>query len=474
MTDTASLLAPLPTPIPIGPASDAAFGLYVHIPFCETKCSYCSFNSIPSDGGLHEAFVDAVCREIRSTPIVSPPVDTVFFGGGTPSLLSPAQLARILTSCRETFRLRSTVARQGSTVHRQPSTWDLGPWTLDPGPGTGAPEISIECNPGTVDAAALAALRAAGFNRASFGAQSFDDAELASLGRIHAAADIGRALRDARAAGFDDVSLDLIFALPGQTMDRWIANLRAALDLGPDHLSCYMLQFDPGTPLTAAMLRGEVKPLDESLQTDMLLATIDLLTNAGLPPYEISNYAKPGFECRHNLKYWTGAPYLGYGPGAHSFLPAVLGSGFGVQGSAHRPRQRNPKPETPNPEPSWGTRFAAIAGIEDYIRRVQAGEPAVAMREELTREQRMFETVFLGLRRTAGVDLGAFERTFGTPFDAPYGRTADRLIGQGLLARADGRLRLTRKGLPVADAVMAEFTILMRSGPPSTPLGTHG
>lgn len=430
LVDTLTADAPrvLPPPTRAEP-----LGLYVHVPFCETKCAYCSFNSIPSEGGLHEAFVEAVCREIREAPgrrlpggaRGASPADTVFFGGGTPSLLTPAQLARVLAACRETFAVAPDA------------------------------EVSIECNPGTVDRAALEGMRERGFNRVSFGAQSFDDAELRAIGRIHAARDIGAGVDAARAAGFGNVSLDLIFALPGQTMERWRANLRAAIDLGVDHLSCYMLQFDPGTPMTAAMLRGEVRPLDDELQKEMLLAAIDALAGAGYEPYEISNYAKPGFACRHNVKYWSGAPYLGFGPGAHSFIPSEPRAEGRVGGFL--PRTRNPKLETRNPKLPWGVRWSILAGIEDYIRRVTAGEPVVAMREELTRGQRMFETVFLGLRMSRGLDLAAFARAFGVPFERVHGRTARRWIDRGFLERLDGFLRLSRRGLPFADLVMADF-----------------
>ncbi len=390
-------------------------GLYVHVPFCARKCGYCAFTSVATDDpARHEAFVEAVCKEIRTIPRKDlPSADTVFFGGGTPSLLAADRLGRILDALRDAGFIE--------TRNHERETRN----TL---------ETTLEANPGTVDRAKLAALRGAGFNRLSLGAQSFDDAALRSLGRIHAAGEIGDAVRAARDGGFEDVSLDLIFGRPGQTLAQWEGDLRAAVALGVEHVSAYLLTVEPGTPLADAVRRGEVKPLDDALQAEMLLATADVLGAAGLARYEIANYAKPGRECRHNVKYWTGAPYLGFGPAAHAFVPA----------------------DGTDPAP-WGVRRANLADVDAYVRRIRAGESPVATRETLTREQRIFETIFLGLRMARGADLAAFERTFGETLDARHGETARRLERQGLLERTDGFLRLTRRALPVADSVMAEF-----------------
>jgi len=416
-------------------------GLYVHVPFCARKCRYCSFVSVASsDPALREAYVETVCREIlqasRGTT-GGEVADTVFFGGGTPSLLAAEQLTRILQTMRDAGLLPSPAA------------------TRDPGLGTrDACEITVEANPGTVDRAKLAALREAGFNRLSLGAQSFDDAALRLLGRIHTARETGAAVRAARDAGFDNVSLDLIFALPGQTLEAWKDDLRAAAGLGVGHVSGYLLQLDDETPLAAAVRRGEARLPDEALQAEMLLCAADALGAAGLARYEISNYARPGLECRHNVKYWTGAPYLGFGPAAHSFAPgggAALPSRPGAPdaGASQDTLLRN----------ASGLRWANVPDVEEYVRRLRAGESPVATREALTRDQRMFETVFLGLRMARGVDLAAFARELGEDFDARHGATAKRLLDQGLLERADGFLRLTRKGLPVSDSVMAEFSL---------------
>ena len=421
-------------------------GLYVHVPFCARKCRYCSFVSVASsDPALREAYVETVCREIlqasRGTT-GGEVADTVFFGGGTPSLLAAEQLTRILQTMRDAGLLPSPAA------------------TRDPGLGTrDVCEITVEANPGTVDRAKLATLREAGFNRLSLGAQSFDDAALRLLGRIHTARETGEAVRAARAAGFDNVSLDLIFALPGQTLEAWKADLRAAADLGVGHVSGYLLQLDDETPLAAAVRRGEIRLPDESLQAEMLLCAADALGAAGLARYEISNYARPGLECRHNVKYWTGAPYLGFGPAAHSFAPGGDSRAAGRPGEGRGlPVRRSDACEGGSPPGCcWGIRWANVPDVEEYVRRLRAGESPVATREALTREQRMFETVFLGLRMARGVDLAAFARERGEDFDARHGATAKRLLDQGLLERADGFLRLTRKGLPVADSVMAEF-----------------
>jgi oxygen-independent coproporphyrinogen-3 oxidase len=422
---------PAPFPDPSTP------GLYVHVPFCARKCRYCSFASVDAhDAALREAYVGAMA-------------DTVFFGGGTPSLLAPEQLVRILRAMRDAGLLRSPSA------------------TRDPDPGTrDILEVTLEANPGTVDRAKLAALREAGFDRLSLGAQSFDDAALRLLGRIHTARETGEAVRAARDAGFDNVSLDLIAALPGQTLETLTADLRAAAGLGVEHVSGYLLTVEPGTPLAEAVAHGEIRLPDEALQAEMLLRAADELGAAGLARYEISNYAKPGFECRHNVKYWTGAPYLGFGPAAHSFTPAC----------GRALRDRLPQvPESGAPglpaeagigrftaeaggnAQTWGLRRANVPDVGDYVRRLRSRESPIATREALTREQRMFETVFLGLRMARGMNLAAFARAFGEELDARHGATARRLVDQGLLERADGCLRLTRKGLPVADSVMAEF-----------------
>jgi oxygen-independent coproporphyrinogen-3 oxidase len=453
------MMQPVPSPVLV--TSRDRLGLYIHVPFCVRKCRYCSFVSVASsDAALHEAYVEALCKEIAASPSLLGPdasrhsIDTVFFGGGTPSLLTAGQLVRILGTCRDAF------AGVGGAFEPRPVQ----------GSGNKAPsriEVTIEANPGTIDRLKLAALREAGFNRLSLGAQSFDDAALRLLGRIHSARETAEAVDAARRAGFDNVSLDLIFALPGQTLEAWKADLRMAVDLGVEHVSGYMLQLDDETPLAAALRRGEFRLPDDELQKEMLLVAADELGAAGLARYEISNYAKPGFECRHNVKYWTGAPYLGFGPAAHSFMP-LQGSDLGARRSPP-PKEIAPGlPAEADAGPSqakaeggsriWGLRWANASNVNEYVRRIRAGESLTAMREELTREQRMFETVFLGLRMACGVDLAAFGAAFGEPFDARHGATARRLEGQGLLERSGGFLRLTRKGLPVADSVMAEFS----------------
>jgi oxygen-independent coproporphyrinogen-3 oxidase len=459
-----------PTLPPSNPPTHAfsGGGLYLHVPFCVRKCPYCAFASIPSAGAQHAAYVEAVCREIREAPQrlavlvgseeaarrATDPAETVFFGGGTPTLLATDQLKQILDGCRAVFPWSRGGSpdppgndRSGHSGHSAPM-----------------PEITLEANPGAVDHGKLAVLREAGFNRLSLGAQSFRDDALAALGRIHSVREIHDAVRAARAAGFANLSLDLIFGLPGQSLAQWESDLHAAAATGAEHLSCYLLTVEPNTPLDDAVRRGAVTPLDDELQKDMLLAAADLLPALGYARYEISNYAKPGFECRHNVKYWTGAPYLGFGPAAHSFLPR-RGRGMSrLRSSAIRSKSGLPRSapvgaEQPSPaNPPWGVRWSNVSAVDAYLRRVQAGDSPVAMREDLTREQRMFETIFLGLRMARGVDLDAFAREFEEDVDARHGAAARRLADQGLIERAGGFLRLTRDGLPVTDAVTAEFS----------------
>jgi len=260
-----------------------AAGLYVHIPFCSSRCSYCDFATGLYQSELAERYVSALVEEIRSSRYAGQFVDTIYFGGGTPSLLQPSQLDRILNALHECFAIDQ------------------------------APEITIEINPGSLNVEKLREFRRLGINRASFGAQTFDDTELAKLGRSHNAADTLRTFADLRAAGFSNISFDLIAGLPGQTLDRWQRNVQIALELQPDHLSFYLLEVHSSTPLAEHVRRGLQPAPDEDLAGVMYEWMLESTATAGYEHYEISNLCRPGFHSRHNVKYWTGAPYCGFG-----------------------------------------------------------------------------------------------------------------------------------------------------------------
>lgn len=264
-------------------------GLYIHIPFCSSRCSYCDFATGLYQSELAERYVRALVAEIRSSAEAGARVNTIYFGGGTPSLLDPAQLDRILVAVRDQFDVDA------------------------------ASEITLEINPGSVTPEKLLDFRKLGINRASFGAQTFDDRELAKLGRSHTAADARRTFQDLRTAGFDNVSFDLIAGLPGQTLAGWERNVDEALSLQPEHFSFYLLEVHSGTPLAQHIERGLQPVPDEDLAAVMYERMLERAVAAGYEHYEISNLCRPGFDSRHNTKYWTGEPYFGFGCSAHSY-----------------------------------------------------------------------------------------------------------------------------------------------------------
>ncbi|NLC56352.1 MAG: radical SAM family heme chaperone HemW [Armatimonadetes bacterium] len=377
-------------------------GLYIHVPFCVRKCHYCDFYSLPmADGrGLEEAFVDAVCREMEIAarahaslgPLDAP---TIFLGGGTPSLLSPAQLGRILETARACFR----VAPQA--------------------------EITLESNPGTLDREKARAFRELGVNRVSLGVQSFNDAELRALGRIHTAAEAEAAVSLLRATGFDSLSLDLMFGLPGQTLASWHDTLRRAVALQPEHLSAYSLIVEPDTPFATWQREGRLSLPTEETDVAMFEAGIAVLTAAGYEHYEVSNFARPGQRSRHNQIYWRNEPYLGFGPSAVSYL--------------------------------GGVRAANVRSLSRYLEAVARGERPVETAERIEGALEMGETMMVGLRLLEGMEHARFRERFGVPPEAVYGEQIRRLVAAGLLRADDARLSLTHQGLLFANDVMAEF-----------------
>ena len=380
------------------------FSLYVHIPYCDSKCPYCDFNSYAAKRWPEGAYVDALTTEIGHYAAVDPwrdaTLETIFFGGGTPSLFDPRSIGRVLEA-----------------VDR---TW--------PAPPEGEREVTMEANPGTVDLEKLRGFAAAGVNRISFGVQSFDDRHLARLGRIHDARRAREAIELAGSAGFANLNLDLIFAVPGQSLAEWESDLRTAISLSPRHVSAYNLTFEEATPFEAMRRKGEIQPLPEEIEVAMFTRTREILAGAGYGAYEISNFAPPGSECRHNLNYWRSGDYLGVGAGAHSF--ARLGDG--------------------------GRRWSNQKLPANYIERAAATGEARVFEETLRPDQSRGEFVFLGLRLTEGFAASEFEARFGADFLAAFPHAA-AFERDGLLERSAGRWRLTERGLLLADSVFATF-----------------
>lgn len=377
-----------------------AFSLYVHVPYCDSKCPYCDFNSHAVRVWPEDRYVAALLREMEVAAADRSwrggRLRTVFLGGGTPSLFAPDSIHAILAGARRLWHLEDDA------------------------------EVTMEANPGTVDAVKLADFAAAGINRLSFGIQSFQQKFLDLLGRIHDGAAAIRAVADARAATLENVNVDLMFAVPGQTVGEWESDLRTAIDLGTTHVSAYNLTFEEGTVFHALRRRGELQPLDESTEIAMYEASEGIFAAAGFERYEISNYARPGRACRHNLQYWRLQPYLGVGAGAHSF--------------ATSPARR------------WSNERAP----EAYMTAIESCGRAVAGFETLTDQQQRGEFVFLGLRCIDGIAAGDFERRFGMTFTDAFPHCV-RLRDDGLLEQSDDQWRLTRRGRMVSDEIFTTF-----------------
>ena len=380
-----------------------SFSLYIHIPWCQSKCPYCDFNSHAAAVWPEDEYVRALIAEMerRASELAwnGNSLRTIFFGGGTPSLFDPKSIGRILDVAQRLFGLEPDV------------------------------EITLEANPGTVDFTKLAGMRAAGINRISFGAQSFNPAILKFLGRIHSAEETREAARAAHRAGFERLNLDIIFAVPGQTLADVRHDIAEVVALGPDHVSAYNLTFEEGTAFSTEMKRGRITPLPNDDQAAMYALVRDELPRRGFPMYEISNYAQPGHEARHNLTYWRGQSYLGIGAGAHSFARDGAGG-----------------------RRWWNERMPAR-----YSAAALAGGLAEAGSETVDAAIAAGEFVFLNLRLREGFALTDFESRFGVSFDAQFGAQAASLFDAGLLLREDGRIRLSDRGLELADSVFAEF-----------------
>jgi oxygen-independent coproporphyrinogen-3 oxidase len=373
-----------------------AAGLYVHIPFCSSRCSYCDFATGLYQSELAERYVRGLIEEIRTSQYAGENVDTIYFGGGTPSLLAPVQLQHVLAALYDSFKI-----------------------------ATGA-EITLEINPGSATPEKLRAFRSLGINRASFGAQTFDDAELAKLGRSHNSADALRTFAELRDAGFANVSFDLIAGLPGQTLAGWQHNIQQALDLVPEHLSFYLLEVHSGTPLAEHIRRGIQPHPDEDLAGVMYEWMLEQAAAAGYEHYEISNLCRPGFYSRHNVKYWTAAPYYGFGCSAHSY-----------DGDTRR----------------WSNQRDVLK----YVERVESGASPVVEEQQLSVTDVRAEAVFLGLRMMQGVDLRHYRESFGIDLRDEHADDLDRFCKAGLVELDGDLIRLTRTGALLSNEVFAAF-----------------
>jgi len=376
-------------------------GLYLHIPFCSAICNYCNFNRGLLDADLKRRYVRALASEIARAGRAGRAgeagevADTIYFGGGTPSLLEPYEVAEVIDACRGAFNVSADC------------------------------EITLEANPETVTVERLAGFRAAGVNRLSFGVQSFRDEELRRLSRLHSAARASDAFREARLAGFDNVSLDLMMWLPEQSVEDWLSSVDAAIALGPEHLSLYLLELYPNAPLKEEMARSRWSLAPDDDAAVMYLEAMERLDCAGYEQYEISNVAKSGRRSRHNLKYWTDGEWLGFGCGAHS--------------TRHRTRWKN------------------VSATDEYVGRVERGDPVAVDLHPMSASEHLGDALFTALRLTDGIDEADFLDRFGVDIWTRYGGELELFLENGVITRIAGRLRLTRRGMLVANDVMTVF-----------------
>ena len=390
-----------------------AISLYVHIPFCLSKCNYCDFNTYEGIESLMPSFVNALSKEIAlwGQRLGRPNVSTVFFGGGTPSYLPEHSIKHLLEEIRDSTCLDEN------------------------------PEITLEANPDDLTIEKAAAWVDAGFNRISIGVQSFDDGILAALSRRHSAVAASEAVKTARTAGFQNVSIDLMFGLPNQTLSQWRNSLLRALDLDTEHFSLYGLQLEPGTPLHRDVRVGQLPTPSDDLAADMYEMAIDDLEDAGYEHYEISNWAKPGFRSRHNSAYWLNLPYLGVGPGAHSSLNGR--------------RFANMK------SPRGYIQAIANVNLNRVVRtsEVDAGDFAIDFIEATSRKTAISETMMLGMRLAEGISKSNFQKRFNTSLDDLYEAEIEYLTDAGLIETQDECIALTRRGKLLGNAVFERFLL---------------
>lgn len=370
-------------------------GIYIHIPFCRSKCDYCDFYSLAGRDDRMDQYQKALLSHIKETaPLAQDfPVDTIYIGGGTPSYYGAKRLKELLGVIRKLYKVEKDA------------------------------EVTVECNPDSVDVKSLKILRKAGVNRLSMGMQSANACELERIHRIHTPQQVNEAATAARKAGFTNLSLDLIYGLPGQTMDSWKATVEHALSLIPQHLSCYGLKVEEGTPLSARVAQGEVLP-DDDQQADLYLWTVGRLERAGYPQYEISNFAKPGFASRHNLRYWLTQPYIGFGPGAHS--------DFG------------------------GRRYSFVRDLDAYIQGVLQGGDIIDESEIIPKRERCGEYLMLRLRTVQGINEQEYRSTYFMDF-APLQARLEQFRAQGWAEQTDGRWHFTPKGFLLSNQLIGDL-----------------
>lgn len=377
--------------------SETPASVYIHIPFCTNKCHYCDFNSYVLKGQPVMDYLDALEREMERTASLVPPgrIDTIFVGGGTPTVLLPDQMESFLRRVRTYF-----------------PNWADGM------------EFTMEANPGTTDPDKLAAMKEGGVNRLSFGVQSFDNGLLERIGRIHNTDDVYRSLDNARAAGFTNLSIDLMFGLPGQTAELLRASVERALELQLPHYSIYSLKVEENTLFHTLYERGELSLPEEEEEYEMFLIILEQMRAAGYEQYEISNFARPGFDSRHNSAYWLNRSYYGLGAGAHGYMR--------------------------------GVRHVNIKGIQPYIEATRGGLP-ILERHEVEPAEAMEDFMMVGLRLLRGVSGEEFAAQFGIGLEEVFGGVLHRLVAKGLLERTERGYRLTKEGLPLGNEVFAEF-----------------
>lgn len=368
-------------------------GLYLHIPFCKKKCPYCDFYSI-TDLSLIQPFVRALKKEMELSGNTTLHFDTIYIGGGTPSVLGPEEIFLLIDTARGQFDFLPDV------------------------------EITLEINPGTVNMSGLKAYRDAGINRISIGVQSFETLNLEFLGRIHSERDAALAVNWARDAGFDNIGLDLIYGIPGQSPEAWIQDLKRAVEFEPEHFSCYMLTYEPGTPMEKKRQQCFFQPMSDRVEATLFETANDFLTTRGYEHYEISNFAKtelPSARSRHNQKYWSYSPYIGLGPSAHSFI---------------------------EPERRWNCR-----SVKQYVDRIDSGKRPVEGNEVLTRQQQMMEWIYLGLRTGEGIHMNRFNKKFDVDFRSIYKGVITDLTEKGYIKTEKNRCCLTRQGMLFLDSI---------------------
>ncbi|MBQ7858352.1 MAG: radical SAM family heme chaperone HemW [Oscillospiraceae bacterium] len=385
--------------MPIFPRSEKTpLGIYIHIPFCRSKCQYCDFYSLTDrDDTVMDRYLRAICRHIKETGPLTPGyrVDTVYFGGGTPSFFGADGLAAILSAVRQSF--------------------DVSPRA----------EITFEANPDSISRRLLRRLRSEGFNRVSIGVQCDDDAILQQLGRPHTYEDVQTAVKLCRKAGFDNLSLDLMFGLPGQTLQGWLDTLSHVLELEPEHMSCYGLRVEEGTPLYS--YRDQCGIADDETQADMYLAAVELLRRKGYRQYEISNFAQRGMASKHNLKYWTGGEYLGFGPAASSDFA--------------------------------GKRFDTVKDLAAYVEGIETGGQVIRDLQEIPPRERAGEYLITRLRTTMGITGAEYERRYLLPF-APLEEKLEEYFSSGHTVRINDRWRLTPEGFLLSNTILTDLLLI--------------